>query len=83
MQPAIFSPTTLIELCRFIVSMKFSSKTSDKLPVNLKPLYDSLQDNVEFHWNNESEKVFQQIKTSTKKVLPSRYLIPIIHSLVL
>ena len=61
------SPITKNELMRFNVSMKFYFKFSDKLHDNMQPLYDLLGDDVYFHWNNELETLFQQIKASITK----------------
>ena len=35
--------------------------------VNMKPLYDLLDDDINFYWNGELETLFQQFKTSFKK----------------
>ena len=49
------------------ISKNFLSCFSDKLYVNMKPLYITLHDNKNFHWNNEVETLFQQIKTPITK----------------
>ena len=59
----VLSPTTKIELMKFIGSMKFCSNFFDKLHVYMKPQYDSLHEDITFHWNNELETLFQQIET--------------------
>ena len=33
----------------------------------MKPQYDFFLDSIKFHWNNELEALFQQIKTSVTK----------------
>ena len=57
------SPTAKIELMKFIGTMKFHSEFIDTLYVNMRPLYDLLDGNIQIHWNNELETMFQQIKT--------------------
>ena len=57
------SSTTKIELMMFIASMNFYSKFIDKLHVNMNSLFDSLPDNIEFHWNKELGTLSQQMKT--------------------
>ena len=47
--------------------MNFYSKFIDRLHVIVKPLYGLLHDNNKFHWNNELETLFQQIKTKITK----------------
>ena len=52
---------------KFTGCMNFYSKINDKLHKKMKPLYDSLRDNIKNHWDNELETLFQQIKISITK----------------
>ena len=49
----IFSPTTKIELMKFIGSTNFYSKVTHKLHVSMNPLYDLRHDIIKFYWNKE------------------------------
>ena len=62
------SPTTKIELMRFIGSMNFSFIFIDNLLVNMKPLSVLLPDNIKFLWNIELETLSQRIKVSITKI---------------
>ena len=44
------SPTTKIELLRFICLMNFLSENTDKRHLNVKPLYDFFVIKIELHW---------------------------------
>ena len=63
----LFSRKTKIDLKMFIGSINFSINFRDKLTASVKPLYKLLLDVITFHWNNELETRFQQIKTSITK----------------
>ena len=53
----------------FIDPLNFCYKKIYELHVSVKPLYDLLDDNVEFHWNIELEALFQRYKICIKKML--------------
>ena len=53
---------------RFIGPMNLYSKFFDKFEVNMKPLYNCLLNNVNFHWKVELKTMFHQIKTLQKDV---------------
>ena len=65
-----FAPlTTKTELISFIGSMKMYSEYLDKLLIKMKPLYDLLHGKNNFHWDNELETLFHQVKLSIAKVV--------------
>ena len=63
----VHSQSTKNELIKFIGSTIFHHKSFDKLHVNMRPLFGSLPDNIETHWNIELETLFQQFKASITK----------------
>ena len=60
------SRTTEFFLMTFIGSMNFSTKITDNLHVEGKPLQDLFHDIVKPHWKYELESLFQRIETSFK-----------------
>ena len=61
------SPITKNELMQFNGSLNFSFEFIDKLHVNKWLMFHSLHYIIIFHWNNELETLFQQLKTSITK----------------
>ena len=49
---------------------EFNSKFIAELHMNLKPLFVLLIDNINFHWNDELETLFQHNKISGTKDVP-------------
>ena len=49
---------------QFLGSVNFYSKPVEKLHVNLKPLYNLLDDEVEFEWTPELAKIFQNVENA-------------------
>ena len=49
---------------QFLGSVNFYSKFIEKLPINLKPSYTLLHDDVKFQWTPDLEKIFQNIKNT-------------------
>ena len=58
------SPTGKVALMSFIGALNFYSKFIETLHINLKPFYDSLQENTPWKWTEEHERLFQTLKTS-------------------
>ena len=50
-------------------SIIFNSNFFEKFHVNLKLLFDVLHDNIKFHWDNELETLFRQIKLFIREVV--------------
>ena len=63
----IHSPKTEIEQMRFNCSVNFYSELIDTLRVNMKPLYDLLQENFKPQCSKILETLLQQSKTSVAK----------------
>ena len=55
-------------------SVIFYSKFIEKLPINLKPSYNLLHDDVKFQWTPELEQIFQDVKN--KKTAETELTIP-------
>ena len=58
------SPKEKKDVMQFLGSVTFYSNFVEKLHINLKPLYTSLQDDVKFQGTPEIEKIFQDVKNA-------------------
>ena len=56
------SPKEKKDVMQFLGSVNFYSKFIEKLPIDLKPFYTLLHDDVKVHWTPELEKLFQDVK---------------------
>ena len=57
------SPKEKKDVMQILGSVNFYSKFTEKLHINLKPLYTLLHDDVKFQWTPELEKSFKTLKT--------------------
>ena len=64
------TPTTKIQIMRFVGSMNFHWKFIGKPHANMKLLRDLLHDNIKSQWSVQLEHCFNKLKHLLQKMLP-------------